>query len=127
MTIPEVARDDESAPFFDGAARGELMVKRCEACGHHVRPAALACTACHSDSLQWVAAAGSGSVVSWAVVHGRDAQTVGAVVELDEGPWFDARLVDADPAALSVGTRVTVRFVEAGGERVPVFVPSPTV
>ena len=77
--------------------------------------------------MQWVAAAGSGSVVSWAVVHGRDAQTVGAVVELDEGPWFDARLVDADPAALSVGTRVAVRFVEAGGERVPVFVPSPTV
>jgi len=124
MTMPDVARDDESARFFDGAARGELMVKRCQACGHHVRPVALACTACHAGTLQWVAAAGTGTLVSWAIVHGRDEPTVGAIVELDEGPWFEARLVDADPGSLAVGAPVTVRFVEAGEERVPVFVPA---
>jgi uncharacterized protein len=123
MTFPDVARDDESAPFFEGAARGELMVKRCDACGHHVRPVALVCTACRSDALEWAPAAGTGTVVSWAVVHGRDGHTVGAVVELDEGPWFDARLVDADPEALEVGTPVEARFVQAGDEWVPVFAP----
>ena len=121
MTLPEAVRDDESAPFFDGTARDELMVKRCDACGHHVRGIAMVCTACHGPDLTWVVASGSASLVTWTVVHGRDAPTVAAVVELDEGPWLHARLVDVDPGALRVGTRLAVEFVDAGEERVPVF------
>jgi len=34
VTVPDAVRDMESAPFFDGTARGELMIKRCDACGH---------------------------------------------------------------------------------------------
>ena len=121
MTGPEAVRDEESAPFFDGAARGELMVKRCDACGHHLRPVAIACTVCRSPDLSWVGSSGLGTLVSWVVVHGRDADTVSGIIELDEGPWFHARLVDVDTDALSVGTPLAVSFVDAGQERVPVF------
>jgi uncharacterized OB-fold protein len=122
VTVPDAVRDMESAPFFDGTARGELMIKRCDACGHHLRPVALACTVCHGADLSWAVASGEGTIVSWVVVHGRDGATVAGVVELREGPWMDARLVDVDPAALAVGHPLAVRFVDAGEEKVPVFV-----
>ena len=121
MNLPDMVRDDESAPFFDGAARGELMVKRCDACGHHVRPVAIACTACHGTDLSWAASAGTGTLVSWTVVHGRGDDVVAGIVELDEGPWIHARLVDTDPTRLAVGASVAAEFVVAGEERVPVF------
>ena len=128
MTVPEAVRDDESAAFFEGAARGELMIKRCDACGRHLRPVAIVCTACHGPDLSWVAASGNGTLVSWTVVHGGGggAASVAGIVELDEGPWFHARLVDVDTAALSVGAPLAVAFVDAGNERVPVFTARPS-
>jgi hypothetical protein len=57
------------------------------------------------------------------VVHGRDGTTVAGVVELDEGPWLHARLVDVDAGALAVGAPLVVGFADAGDERVPVFRP----
>ncbi len=123
MNLPDMVRDDESAAFFDGTARGELMVKRCDACGHHVRPITIACTACHGADLSWAATVGTGTLVSWTVVHGRGDDVVAGIVELDEGPWIHARLRDTDPARLAVGTPVVAEFVTAGEEHVPVFTP----
>ena len=123
--MPDAVRDDESAAFFDGTARGELMIKRCDACGHHVRPVALVCTRCHGRELTWVPASGDGTLVSWVVVHGRDGPTVVGIVELDEGPWLDARLVDVDAAGLGVGEPLAVVFVDAGEEKVPAFTARP--
>ena len=49
--------------------------------------------------------------------------TVLVIGELDEGPWWWSQLVDANPAALSVGARLAVGFDRAPGghEAVPVF------
>jgi hypothetical protein len=46
------------------------------------------------------------------------------LVELAEGPWLHARLVDVDTASLSVGDAFTVDFEPAGEERIPVFRPA---
>ena len=123
IDMPDVVRDDASAPFYDGAARGELMIKQCTACGHFVRPAALVCTVCHAPDLAWYAASGAATLVSWVVVHGTDDEVVAGLVELDEGPWFDARVLDAESASLVVGQLLRVSFVDAGEEKIPVFVP----
>lgn len=123
MKLPDAQRDDESAPFFAGTAEGRLLVKRCAACGHHVRPAAIACTSCHGTDLAWVEAAGTATLVTWTVLHAGDDAVVAGVVELDEGPWLHARLVDVDQGALTVGTPLVVGFADAGEERVPVFSP----
>ena len=46
------------------------------------------------------------------------------LVELDEGPWLHARLVDVDTASLSVGDAFAVDFEPAGEEKIPIFRPA---
>ena len=126
----DAIRDADSAEFFDGTARGELMIKRCVACAHDTRPTALACAACCGSQFTWVAARGNATLVSWIVKHarpiGRDElappEPIG-IVELDEGPWLQARLVDFDPARAAVGMPLEVVFIPAGPEKVPAFRP----
>ncbi len=127
------ARDDASAPFFDGTARGELLVRACPACGH-LRPPFIArglltgvCNQCGHDDLGWRATAGAGTLVSWTTAHRRDPSeplTVLGIVELDEGPWIFARLVDV-PHPPEIGAPLEVAFVRpADGESIPVFRPA---
>ena len=40
MNLGLVARDDATAEFLDGAARGEFLIQRCAACGRHSGPQA---------------------------------------------------------------------------------------
>jgi uncharacterized protein len=127
-----VTRDEASAPFFDAAAGGHLLIRRCGACGHWVAPYTRTgltlgrCPACTSERVEWAQASGAASLVTWTVVHTRDGPSppVG-VVELAEGPWMTVRL-DAEAGALSAGMPITVGFArEGGGEPVPVFRPAP--
>ena len=46
------------------------------------------------------------------------------LVELDEGPWLHARLVDVDTTSLSVGDAFAVDFEPAGEEQIPIFRPA---
>jgi uncharacterized protein len=131
VPVGAVQRDASTAEFFAGTGRGELLLRRCAACGQFSRPQARSCGQCRSADLSWAPAAGQGTVVSWSVVHGRaagggpPARTVVAIVELDEGPWLHAQLVDISPATVSGGQRVTVRFERAeDGEAIPVFCPA---
>jgi uncharacterized OB-fold protein len=116
----DVVRDDDSVEFFDGTARGVLMIKQCGSCGHFVRPDAISCSRCRGTELAWVEASGRGTLVSWIVVHA-DAPRIVALVELVEGPWLHARLLDVDAATLSVGDAFEVEFEQAGAEWIPVF------
>ncbi|WP_322762172.1 Zn-ribbon domain-containing OB-fold protein [Frankia sp. Cr2] len=129
--VPAVRRDAETEEFFAGTERGELLIRRCDDCGHDNPPPASACARCHSAALTWTPARGTGSVVSWSVVHGpaRDggppARTTVAIVELDEGPWLHSRLAEVDPADVHAGLRVAVTFDRpTDGEAVPVFRPT---
>jgi uncharacterized protein len=119
----DMLRDDDSVEFFDGTERGELVIKHCDACGHYLRPDAMACSKCHGSALSWTSSSGRGSLVSWIVVHGGTSSVVG-LVELDEGPWLHARLVDVDTTSLSVGDAFAVDFEPAGEEQIPIFRPA---
>ncbi|ROO87961.1 hypothetical protein EDD29_5610 [Actinocorallia herbida] len=130
MTVGIVHRDAQTAEFFDAAARGELLIRRCGACGAFNAPQVLACEHCQSDRQAWAVAAGTGTVVSWTVVHGRargdapPSRTSVAIVELDEGPWLHARLTGLEPEAITAGLKVAVAFERPeGGEPVPTFRP----
>jgi uncharacterized OB-fold protein len=75
------------------------------------------CPACHSPEAVWTAVSGRGTVYTYSVVHRAptpayqaDAPYVVAYVELDEGPRVPARLVDVDPADVTVDMPVTVVF-----------------
>jgi uncharacterized protein len=126
MTVGPVDRDPATAEFFDAAAGGRFLLRRC-ADGHHSEPAAAQCSTCGSTQLAWAAAGGGASLVSWAVAWGKpgpggdQVSTVLVIAEFDEGPWWWSCLEGADPDRLAVGTRLKIAFRDGGGETVPVF------
>jgi len=128
MAVGVVLRDDGSAEFFDAAARGQLVIRRCAGCGQLDEPGAQVCSGCGSSELTWAPSAGAGTVVARSVVTERRpegelaARTVVAIVELDEGPWLYAQVVDVAPDEAAIGQSVRVDFERPdGGEAVPVF------
>lgn len=128
MAVGVVLRDEGSAEFFDAAARGQLIIRRCAGCGQLDEPGAQVCSGCGSSELIWAPSAGAGTVVARSVVPERRlegepaGQTVVAIVELDEGPWLYAQLVDVAPEEAEIGQSVRVDFERPdGGEAVPVF------
>lgn len=132
--FPRVERDEASTAFYDAAARGELLVQRGPS-GMVLAPEARTDPASGSAGLEPAVVSGTGTLVSWVVVHRAPSPAlseavpyVSAVVELAEGPWLVVRLLADDPAALRAGTPVRVRFVTSGpadepGEILPVFEP----
>jgi uncharacterized OB-fold protein len=128
MTILPMRRDDTTAEFFDGTARGEFLVRRSRVTGEILGPQFQTDSAGSTD-LEWVAASGEGTVVSWIVAHGKAAageqapRTVIAIVELTEGPWWWCELLDADPDEMRTGLPVRVDFVrpEDSDEVLPIF------
>jgi uncharacterized OB-fold protein len=129
MNLGLVARDDDTAEFLDGAARGEFLIQHCAVCGRHSAPQARQCHHCGSTELSWVPASGAASLVSWAIVPGRPAAdgtvttTVLAIAQLAEGPWWWSQITDAgDPGALRAGQRLRIGFEQPdGSEPIPVF------
>jgi uncharacterized protein len=127
MNLNPVVRDDFSAPFFDAAARGELLLRYSPTSGEWSEPAALVCSVSQAEDLEWRPSAGRGELVTWTVKPGRvrddkpAVDTVIGIVELTEGPWMTLQLPDADRAALRVGAPVRVEFVRPeGGEHLPI-------
>lgn len=120
-----------TAAYWDAAARGELQLPHCEACGKfHFYPRA-ACPHCGSQKLGWRAVSGYGEVYSFTVVHrapskGFEALVpyVVAVVALDEGPHMMTRLVDVQSDTVRIGLRVQVAFEKQDEQTaLPVFHP----
>ncbi|GAA2891826.1 hypothetical protein GCM10010472_57920 [Pseudonocardia halophobica] len=121
--VGKVARDAATAEFFDGTARGELLLRRCHD-GHLSSPYATACETCAAADLTATPAKGGGTVVSHAAAHRRDGTTLPLViVELDEGPWWWSCVVGAEPHEVTTGARVRLHHERAdgGSEAVPVF------
>lgn len=122
-----VRADPRSEPFFAAAARGELLIRRCDRCGHWQAPSASQCPDCDSGSMSWMAASGAGTLVSWSVVHARAGRPVSvpALVELTEGPWLATGLCLADADRLGdlrAGQPVVAEFARpADGESYPMF------
>jgi uncharacterized protein len=116
MTATAVRRDAETAEFFDGTARGQFLLRHCTDCGELAEPEVRRCPNCESDELGWQPAAGGAAVVSWAVVHHRSSDgqarqpTVVVIAQFDEGPFWWAEVLDADPAQMSAGQRLRLTF-----------------
>jgi uncharacterized OB-fold protein len=119
--IPAPLVNAENKPYFDAAAGGKLLIKRCAACGEpHFYPRAL-CPHCFSERTEWREAAGTGTIYSYSVMrHGVPFAI--AYVMLDEGVAMLTNLVDCDVDALRIGQKVRVVFRPAeGGTMIPMF------
>ncbi|MFC9246611.1 Zn-ribbon domain-containing OB-fold protein [Streptomyces sp. NPDC057136] len=123
--------DAFTRPYWDAAAQGRLLLRRCGACtrAHHY-PREF-CPRCWSEDVTWERASGHATLYTWSVVHRNDLPPFGsrvpytaAVVDLAEGPRMMTELVDCDASALTIGMPLMVTFRhEEGRESIPVFGP----
>lgn len=113
----------ESKPFFDAAAEGRFMIKRCQACGEaHWYPRTM-CPTCHSDRTVWEESKGEGVVYTYSIMRRASAPYAIGYVTLDEGPAMLTNFVGMAPEDLKIGMRVKVRLQPTEGAPVPVFAP----
>jgi uncharacterized OB-fold protein len=123
--IPAPPVNPETQPFWDAAASGRLLLKRCDACGAvHYYPRAL-CPFCGSARTEWMEASGRGTVYSYSVFRRTPVPYAIAYVALAEGVTMLTNLVDCDLDALRIGQPVRVVFKPStGGPPVPMFAPA---
>jgi uncharacterized OB-fold protein len=132
LDLPEI--DDFTRPFWDAAAEGWLLIRRCRACGkaHHY-PREF-CPHCWSEDVDWERASGRATLYTWSVVHRNDLSPfaarvpyAAAVVDLAEGPRMMTEIVECAESDLRIGMELAVAFRrESEGFGIPVFRPSDT-
>ena len=123
--IPAPQPNPETKVFWDGAAQGKLLLKKCTACGQvHYYPRAM-CPFCGGEANAWQTTAGTGTIYSFSVMRRAEVPYAIAYVTLDEGVSMMTNLVDCDFDALRIGQRVKVVFTPTdGGPPAPTFTPA---
>jgi uncharacterized protein len=124
--LPDL-EEPTTAGFWEGCARGELVVQTCDACGRRRMPPRPMCPYCQSTAVRWETTSGRGRIWSFIVAHPPLLPAYGAVapynaiiVELEEDPTlrFAGNLVasaagevnEIDPATIVIGEPVRVVF-----------------
>ena len=115
----------ETQPYWDAAARGTLLVKRCIDCQRlHHYPRAL-CPFCLSDRTEWQPTSGQGTLYTYSVMRRVQVPYAIAYVRLDEGVTLMTNIIDCDFDQLRIGQPVRVVFVATeGGLSIPMFTPA---
>ncbi|SDY25450.1 Zn-ribbon domain-containing OB-fold protein [Halobellus clavatus] len=127
--VPSVT--PETAPYWEAAADGTLLLRRCPDCELTFYYPRARCPDCLGDDVEWVEADGTGTVYAHtstetvAAWPEEDLPLVLAYVELTEGPRMLTALQGCDPDAIEIGTSVAVTFVPTATDDVsiPVFEP----
>ena len=123
--LPAPAISQETQAYWDAAAKGKLLVRKCTSCGQlHHYPRTI-CPFCFSDKTEWRDATGGGTLYAFSVMRRAPEPYAVAYVTLDEGPTMLTNLVDCDLDRLAIGQRVRLVFTPTeGGAPVPTFRPA---
>lgn len=120
--IPGPQPDPETQTFWDAANRGQLLLRRCNACGERHFPPRNICPFCFSDETEWEEASGEATIYSFSVMRKPGANYVLAYVTLDEGPTIMTNIATESPEAVRIGAKVRVSFETTDtGYQLPVF------
>lgn len=129
--------DPDTAPFWQGTARGELLVQVCADCHQRRMPPRPMCFRCRSLNYRWERLSGRGRIWSFVIAHPPLLPVYEAhapynviVVECEEDPTIrfvgglvkgpESVLGDEERERLVLGAPVRVVFTERGG----VFFPN---
>lgn len=126
-TRPTPPPSDLSRPYWEAAAKGQLLLQSCAACGalrHYPR---LLCDQCYSDEVVWKEASRRGTVHSWTVAHhafhpafAGDLPYTIVTIDLEEGLRALGRWQGETPF---IGQKVIGQFEPANGTLDLVFKP----
>lgn len=129
MLTPVV--DDDGAPFWEYAARGELRIQACADCGELRFPPRPCCPHCRSFATEWRQVVGRGRIWSYVLPHppllpdyAEQAPYNVVLVELVDAPRIrlvgnlvsepGARLDSVPVERIRIGARVQVVFTATG-------------
>jgi uncharacterized OB-fold protein len=126
------ASTPETAEYWAGCRRHELLIQCCASCGAHQFYPRILCTSCSGRSLQWVRACGRGTIASFTVVrravseaYAAEVPYVVALIRLEEGPTLMSNVVGCAVEAVTMGMPVEVVFEDWPGDvSVPKFRPA---
>ncbi|MBV9783162.1 MAG: Zn-ribbon domain-containing OB-fold protein [Acidisphaera sp.] len=123
-TLPPPESNPETKAYWDAAAEGRLILRKCTGCGKvHFYPRAL-CPFCYGDT-EWVDASGRGTIYSYSVMRRAPVPYAIGYVTLEEGVSMLTNFVDCDLDALKIGQDVRVVFKPTeGGPPLPMFTPA---
>jgi uncharacterized OB-fold protein len=126
--------DPETAPFWDAARDGRLLVRHCNACDattFYPRPF---CPKCWSEDVDWIESTGRATLYTWSVVHVNDLPPfpervpyVAAIVTLEEGPRMMTNVVGCGFDELEAGMALQVTYRSISDDppvTIPVFEPA---
>ncbi|HVY10854.1 MAG TPA: Zn-ribbon domain-containing OB-fold protein [Mycobacteriales bacterium] len=124
--------EPETEPFWQAAAEGRFLIRRCADCGrahHYPRPF---CPFCWSGEVPWEEASGRATLYTYSTVYLNDLPPfdeqvpyVAAVVDLEEGPRVMTRIIEATAEELSIGMPLEVTFSPLNDDIVaPYFRPA---
>jgi uncharacterized OB-fold protein len=122
--LPVIGPD--SAPFWEYARAGELRAQRCANCAALRLPPGPVCPQCWAQDHDWVPLSGRGLLHSWVVFHRQYhpafpvPYSIG-LVELEEGPRIEGRIVGAAVEDLRWRMCVELIWEEHDGIAVPAF------
>jgi uncharacterized protein len=133
--FPVPVPDRDTAPFWEGTARGELLVQRCAACGAWLWQPRPVCSSCQTPDPVWTQVSGKARVASWTVLrpptlpaYAEKVPFVVLLVELEQGVRMLGYLVDdagnllktdGENEGLAMGSLVELRFHEQAGIQLP--------
>ena len=124
--IPDPVMNIGDEPYFEAAAQGKLLLKKCSACSEvHYYPRGI-CPFCLSDKVSWHEAKGTGTIYTYSVTRrGGPVPYCIAYVTLDEGVSMMTNIVDCDLDTVRCGQKVKVVFKKSeGGTSIAMFTPA---
>ena len=127
---PRADPSPDTQPYWDGLARGVVLIQKCTDCGRHRHYPRPMCDGCFSFAHDWVEASADVTVHSWTVTHHAfnpgfkgELPMILVTVDLPEGVRMNAPLRGIDATALKIGLPVKVIFEPAiEGLTLPAFV-----
>jgi uncharacterized OB-fold protein len=129
--LPQPTAD--SAAFWTGGEREELLIYRCRDCGQRFHPPLPACHHCRGRDVGPEPVSGRASVAAFSVNHhpwlpGFDPPYVVAIVEIEEDPSvrLTTQIIGCPPDDVHVGQAVEVEFEHREDVWIPLFRPVAT-
>lgn len=115
--------DLDNAPFFEAAARGELVIQRCKETGQY-QYYPRAGSVYTMGEVEWVKVAGKGKLYSFTIIRKNPADPVFAklcpyavvMVELPEGLRIFGNLTHCEAEDVRIGMDVEVYFSQVDAE-----------
>ena len=125
----------EARPFWEGAAKQQLLMQCCLDCSAYIWTPRPSCFECGSENMQWQKLSGRGEVYSFTVIRqvvGRaasqafekDIPYVIAWIDLDEGPRMITNVIGCPVENVTLGMKVSVIFEQQSADIwLPKFMP----